>query len=116
MAASADVGILSFSSSKYFRLSPNEHSADIMALLTFNTLIAGAGIVSVFCYAALIIYRLYFHPLAKFPGSKLAASSLWYEFYYNVILRGKFMWKLQEMHERYGESPNKHSFNTRAPL
>lgn len=75
-----------------------------MALNNFNTLAACAGLALIFYYAALIIYRLYFHPLAKFPGSKLAASSLWYEFYYNVILRGKFIWKLEEMHELYGES------------
>jgi hypothetical protein len=74
-----------------------------MALLTSITLAGGAGAALVIYYVSLIVYRLYFHPLAKFPGSKLAAASLWYEFYYDVILRGKFVWKLQEMHERYGK-------------
>ena len=74
-----------------------------MALLTFSTLVAGVGGAFILYYVGVIIYRLYFHPLANFPGSKLAATSLWYEFYYDVILRGKFMWKLQDMHARYGE-------------
>jgi hypothetical protein len=50
------------------------------------------------------IYRLYFSPLAKFPGPKLAALTLWYEFYYDVIKRGKFTWKIQQMHQKYGKS------------
>jgi cytochrome P450 len=72
-----------------------------MALLSLTTLAISAGIFFSF-YIGLIIYRLYFHPLAKFPGPKLAASSLWYEFYYDIVLRGQFIWKIQEMHERYG--------------
>ncbi|KAL1638431.1 hypothetical protein SLS56_000240 [Neofusicoccum ribis] len=48
------------------------------------------------------IYRLYFSPLAKFPGPKLAALTLWYEFYYDVILRGQFTFKVQELHQKYG--------------
>ncbi|EXJ83291.1 hypothetical protein A1O1_06910 [Capronia coronata CBS 617.96] len=48
------------------------------------------------------IYRLYFHPLAKFPGPKLAALTGWYEFYHDIIHRGCFIWKLQELHDRYG--------------
>jgi hypothetical protein len=74
-----------------------------MAQISLTTIAASAGAAFVIYYVGLIIYRLYFHPLAKFPGSKLAAASLWYEFYYDVVLRGKFIWKLQEMHERYGE-------------
>lgn len=50
------------------------------------------------------IYRLYFHPLSKFPGPKLAAVSSAYEFYYNVIKRGKFIWELERLHEIYGKS------------
>ncbi|KAK0742081.1 cytochrome P450 [Apiosordaria backusii] len=48
------------------------------------------------------IRRLYFHPLSKFPGPKLAALTLWYEFYWNVIKQGQLMWRIQEMHKQYG--------------
>lgn len=74
-----------------------------MAEFSFARFAASIGASFVVYYIGLIIYRLYFHPLAKFPGSRLAASSLWFEFYYDVVLRGKFIWKLKEMHERYGE-------------
>ncbi|PLN84688.1 cytochrome P450 [Aspergillus taichungensis] len=48
------------------------------------------------------IYRLYFHPLRKFPGPKLAAITSLYEFYYNVIRSGKFLFEIERMHEQYG--------------
>ncbi|KAF7919254.1 hypothetical protein EAE99_008556 [Botrytis elliptica] len=50
----------------------------------------------------LVVYRLYFSPLAKFPGPKLAAASLWYEFYYDVWRDGKFTFKIRELHKVYG--------------
>ncbi|KAL9117625.1 MAG: hypothetical protein Q9187_005835, partial [Circinaria calcarea] len=49
-----------------------------------------------------IVYRLYFSPIAKFPGPRLAALSLWYEFYYDVIQDGRYTWKIAELHKQYG--------------
>ncbi len=48
------------------------------------------------------IYRLYFHPLANFPGPKLAAMSTWYEGYYDVIQKGQYIFQVEKMHKKYG--------------
>lgn len=53
-------------------------------------------------FASLVIYRLYWSPLAKIPGPKLAAATFWYEFYYDVVRRGRYTWKIGELHEEYG--------------
>lgn len=53
------------------------------------------------CLAA---YRLYFGPLSHFPGSKWAALTGWYEFYFQVVGNGRYVWKIQEMHEEHGEA------------
>ncbi|KAK5054451.1 hypothetical protein LTR84_001341 [Exophiala bonariae] len=51
---------------------------------------------------ALVIYRLYFHPLAKFPGPKYAAVSRWHEYFYDVHLQGKFIFYIEGLHKKYG--------------
>ncbi|KAI9795009.1 MAG: hypothetical protein M1816_000029 [Peltula sp. TS41687] len=61
-----------------------------------------AGALSVFYLLGLAIYRLYFSPVARFPGPKLAALTLWYEFYYDVVKRGKYSWEIEKMHQKYG--------------
>lgn len=48
------------------------------------------------------IYRLYFHPLAKFPGPKLAAISHLYEGYYDVVKEGRYIFEIEKMHKKYG--------------
>ncbi|KAF2115780.1 putative P450 monooxygenase [Lophiotrema nucula] len=50
----------------------------------------------------LALYRIWFSPLSKFPGPKLAAATLWYEFYFDVIKRGRFAWEIKRLHEVYG--------------
>ena len=50
----------------------------------------------------LAAYRLFFSPLSKFPGPKLAALTRWYEFYYDVVLRGQFTFHIEDLHKRYG--------------
>ncbi|KAH7354758.1 cytochrome P450, partial [Rhexocercosporidium sp. MPI-PUGE-AT-0058] len=48
------------------------------------------------------ICRLLFSSLSHVPGPKLAAITSWYEFYYNVVLGGKFFLKIETLHEEYG--------------
>ncbi|KAH7048410.1 cytochrome P450 family protein [Macrophomina phaseolina] len=50
----------------------------------------------------LTIYRLFISPLARFPGPKIAALTGWYEFYYDVVKQGKYVFKIKELHNKYG--------------
>lgn len=64
-----------------------------------------ACFVAVLYVFGLTLYRLYLHPLAKFPGPKLAALTSWYEAYYEIILNGQYSTKISELHDKYG-APN----------
>ncbi|KAI6086929.1 cytochrome P450 [Hypoxylon rubiginosum] len=53
-------------------------------------------------YVTLALYRLYFHPLARFPGPKLAAMTRLYEGYYDLYQSGQYTFKIAELHKQYG--------------
>ena len=55
-------------------------------------------------YIWITIYRLFLHPLAHFPGPKLAAISRWYEAYYDVVQGGQYTFKIAKLHKEYGTS------------
>ena len=57
---------------------------------------------SILYFIAVVIYRLYFSPVACFPGSKLTAATGWVETYYDVVKGGQFTFQLQKWHEQYG--------------
>ncbi|KAK4609215.1 Cytochrome P450 monooxygenase AKT7 [Fulvia fulva] len=66
----------------------------------------------------LVIYRLYFHPLAKYPGPLLAKITDLYQTYH--ALRGDRHLEFWRCHEKYGDivrfGPNSLSFNTNTAL
>ena len=68
--------------------------------VSIGLLVAGVCLYSI----CLILYRLFFHPLSKFPGSKIAAATKWYEFYWDIISGegGQYTWEIERMHEAYG--------------
>ena len=69
-------------------------------------LIASIGVVILVTYWTLLVfYRLYWSPLAKIPGPKLAALTQWIETYYEVFYGdgGQFIWQYRKWHEQYGK-------------
>ena len=73
----------------------------MLSLSLFQLTVAGA-VSPVLYLFGLVIYRLWFHPLAKFPGPKLAAATLWVEFYHDVVRSGMYIWEIEKMHKKYG--------------
>src|SRR5436189_2981437 len=70
-------------------------------LLSKEAAAAVAGILLLYI-VGVIIERLYFSPIAKFPGPKLAAATFWYEFYFDVVQQGRYVWQIQKLHQKYG--------------
>lgn len=71
--------------------------------MAFSTVVFGGLATALILYAVYgAIYRLYLSPIAQFPGRKLAALTLWYEFYFDVVKRGCYVWEIKKMHEEYG--------------
>ena len=71
--------------------------------MEISTLLVEVATVAIILYTAYgVIYRLYLSPIAHFPGRKLAALTFWYEFYFDVIKRGSYVWEIEEMHKIYG--------------
>ncbi|KAL3471771.1 cytochrome P450 [Aspergillus californicus] len=60
------------------------------------------GIGFVAYLTVLSVYRLYFHPLSHIPGPKLAAITHGYEFYFNVVKGGMFIWEIKRLHSLHG--------------
>ncbi|KAJ5543619.1 hypothetical protein N7461_009622 [Penicillium sp. DV-2018c] len=50
----------------------------------------------------LTVHRLWLSPISHFPGPKLAALTMWYEYYYDSYLKGQYTFRIAEMHRKYG--------------
>lgn len=82
---------------------PFHQEIEILAVaVTSWHLIWAATVALSVSWLGLVAYRVYFHPLAKFPGPRLAAATSWYEFYYDVVKDGMMCYQLPKLHARYG--------------
>jgi hypothetical protein len=78
-----------------------------MDLSSFKVELAEYAVIFYISYKVItFIQRLFFHPLSKFPGPKIAAASKLYEFYWDSYKHGRLWAKLPELHRRYGECMN----------
>ena len=75
--------------------------AEVQATLPLYLTAIGAGTLLLYL-VSLAVYRLYLSPIANFPGPKLAALTLWYEFYHDVVRGGQYVFKINELHDQYG--------------
>ena len=62
----------------------------------------GAILIGLTYTLTLAIRRIYFSPISHFPGPKLAIATFWYQFYYDVLLSGQYIWKVRDLHKKYG--------------
>jgi hypothetical protein len=71
-----------------------------MLSLPLPVVFAGVALIAYTAYGA--IWRLYFSPIAKFPGPKVAALTMLYEIYYEIVKGGQYTFKIGELHKEYG--------------
>jgi hypothetical protein len=73
-----------------------------MGLATTVAELLAVGVLLYTAYGA--VHRLYLAPVAKFPGPRVAALTFWYEFYFDVIRGGAYVYEIERMHQQYGRS------------
>lgn len=67
------------------------------------SLIFGVAAVWIVYWVCCVVYNVWFHPLAKFPGPWWAGASSLPEMYFDVVRGGRYFKQIEQMHERYGE-------------
>ena len=54
-------------------------------------------------YVTVDFYRVFLHPLARFPGPTLAAITRCYEGYYDLVEKGQYTLRIAEIHRTCGK-------------
>ena len=75
---------------------------DMTHVLSANTVWTVVGLVADLTLYT-VVQRLYFHPLSKVPGPKIAALTRWYEFYHDVVRDGTYVKYYPVLHAKYSK-------------
>ncbi|KAI0887003.1 cytochrome P450 [Annulohypoxylon maeteangense] len=70
--------------------------------LSIPQILLAIALVFVTHRTTIVFYRLYFHPLSRFPGPKLAACTTLYRAYYQMVCDGEHVAHDTKLHESYG--------------
>jgi cytochrome P450 len=72
--------------------------------VTRRNILLGIGALMVFRWTVLVIYRFFFHPLARagIKGPPLASGSYLWLFYWDVIRNGRRTLQMPDLHKKYG--------------
>ncbi|VUC34838.1 unnamed protein product [Clonostachys rosea] len=82
--------------------------------VTWSQLLSASAALGTAYFTSRVVYNLYFHPLSKYPGPKLAAiSDLWWAY---ASTSGRYPWIIEDVLKTYGDvvriAPNELVFIT----
>ena len=75
---------------------------DWMVHPSFSSVLLVAVVIPLSLIVQKIVYNLYFHPLAAFPGPRVARVTRFWKAYVEAILNRSFVHVLEELHTTYG--------------
>lgn len=73
-----------------------------LQILTWQHILLAYALGATMYVVTLVTYRIYFSPIAAFPGPFLAKATHWYEFYHNFVRTGMYYQEIRKMHDKYG--------------
>ena len=86
-----------------FEMSHNVETDSLGRKISLKLYLETSIVVYVFFVLAKCFYNLFLHPLRRFPGPRFAAMTSLYEFWFDVIQDGQYLWEIEKMHRQYGK-------------
>lgn len=103
-----DVGFRSSNGTSSSSITSLHQLQTLVSAMTLARLLPAAAVLCVCGAASVVLYRLFFHPISRFPGPRIAAATGLYQIYYDIWKGGKMTQNIIKLHERYGRSLSLH--------